>query len=308
MEAADALKRISAEDGTLQQYMDFLNSVDNAPRMDVAEADRLSYEAADKALVTRGEPERMLRYVREYPDGAFRATALESLMAHFAAEGKTDDAVQCAEEIIRRYPDNAAIEQALSVKAEADYAAGRGEAALRAWQQLEQRASSASRLNASRLGIMRVGRDVADYDLVLRAAAALLASSTLGAENRSEAVYSKGLALAASGRDEEAREMWRSISASTDDQYGVKAAYSLAQSYFDDGNLDEAGRLAEELTGSGTPHAYWLARGFILLSDVYSARGKTFEAREYLNALRSNYPGDESDIFDMIDTRLSKLK
>lgn len=51
-----------------------------------------------------------------------------------------------------------------------------------------------------------------------------------------------------------------------------------------------------------------MARGFILLSDVYARQGKTFEAREYLNALRANYPGTESDIFDMIDTRLANLK
>ena len=64
----------------------------------------------------------------------------------------------------------------------------------------------------------------------------------------------------------------------------------------------------EALTTSGTPHSYWLARGFILLSDIYAAQGKKFEAREYLNALRENYPGSESDIFMMIDSRLSSLE
>lgn len=308
VEAVEALKRISAEDGTLQQYMNFLNSVDNAPKMDVAEADRLSYEAADKALVTRGDASRMLAYVNDYADGAFRVRALESLMAHYAAAGDGEKALQCAEEILRRYPDNAAAEQALAVKADADYAAGRGEAALRAWQQLEQRASSASRLNAARLGIMRVGRDIADFELTGRAADALLASSTLGSENRTEATYSKALALSATGHEAEARNLWESIADATDELYGAKAAYALAQSLFDGGNDTEALARAEDLTSSGTPHAYWLARGFILMSDIYESRGKTFEAKEYLNALRSNYPGDESDIFDMIDTRLSKLK
>ncbi len=51
-----------------------------------------------------------------------------------------------------------------------------------------------------------------------------------------------------------------------------------------------------------------ISRAFILLSDIYAADGKTFEAREYLNSLRENYPGNETDIFQMIDTRLSKLK
>ena len=64
-EASDALKRLSAEDGTLQQYMDFMAGVDGAPKMDVAEADRLSYETADKALVTQGNPARMEAYLTQ---------------------------------------------------------------------------------------------------------------------------------------------------------------------------------------------------------------------------------------------------
>ena len=56
-----------------------------------------------------------------------------------------------------------------------------------------------------------------------------------------------------------------------------------------------------------TPHAYWLARGFVLLSDVYVAMGKNLEARQYLLSLQQNYKADD-DIESMITTRLNKLK
>ena len=55
-----------------------------------------------------------------------------------------------------------------------------------------------------------------------------------------------------------------------------------------------------------TPHAYWLARSFVLLSDLYSTQGKKMEAKQYLLSLQNNYEG-EDDIADMIDTRLEKL-
>ncbi len=304
VDASEALKRLSAEEGTLDQYMAFLAGVDGAPKMDVAEADRLSFEAADRALVADGAPARMEKYLTDYPEGAYRARALEGLLQHYAAAGNDAQAYRCATELIDRYPDNAAAEGALMVKARADYEAGRGEAALRAWRLLEQRASTASRLNAARLGIMRVGRETGDYELVLRAADDLLTSSTLGAENRNEAIFSKGSALEATGHRAEAREQWQSIAGATDDVYGAKAAYYLAQSLLDDGHTAEARAAADALTGSGTPHAYWLARGFIVLSDVYAAEGKTFEAKEYIKALRDNYPGTETDIFEMIDSRL----
>ena len=81
------------------------------------------------------------------------------------------------------------------------------------------------------------------------------------------------------------------------------------------GRTDDAfsGRIREQalaavqaFTGSGSPHAYWVARGFILQSDIYRKMGKDFEAREYLEALRDNYPGTETDIFMMIEERLKQ--
>ena len=55
-----------------------------------------------------------------------------------------------------------------------------------------------------------------------------------------------------------------------------------------------------------TPHAYWLARSFVLLSDVYAKLGRTLEARQYLLSLKQNYQADD-DIAGMIETRLQNL-
>ena len=56
----------------------------------------------------------------------------------------------------------------------------------------------------------------------------------------------------------------------------------------------------------GTPHQYWMARALIVLSDTYHANGDTFQASQYLESLRSNYKGDEADIRQMINARLSR--
>jgi len=41
-----------------------------------------------------------------------------------------------------------------------------------------------------------------------------------------------------------------------------------------------------------------------VLSDILRAQGNDFEADAYLKSLKSNYPGEEADIFTMIDERL----
>lgn len=55
-----------------------------------------------------------------------------------------------------------------------------------------------------------------------------------------------------------------------------------------------------------TPHAYWLARSFVLLSDIYVKMGRELDARQYLLSLQQNYQADD-DIAGMIKSRLAKL-
>lgn len=307
-EATEQLKRLAAEDGTLSEYVEFVNSVPDAPKIDVAEVERLSFEAAEKEYLKDRRTDKLKTYIGQYPDGAYRARSLAMLLEDAGYRNDSKAAVGFASELVSKYPDNSLSEPAYIIRANALYDNGDTETALATWQALEQRASSSRNLNTARAGIMRAARDLGNYEALAAAADALLASSTIGSEDKNEATFSKALALSQTGRAAEARKLWESISSMTDDLYGAKSALYLAQSYFDDAMTDKARSTVEALTGSGTPHSYWLAKGFILLSDIYASEGKTFEAREYLNALRENYPGNEADIFMNIDSRLSSLE
>jgi hypothetical protein len=61
-----------------------------------------------------------------------------------------------------------------------------------------------------------------------------------------------------------------------------------------------------DFIAKGTTHQYWMARGFILLSDVFIRKGDTFQARQYLTQLQNNYKGND-DIAGMITERLNTL-
>jgi predicted negative regulator of RcsB-dependent stress response len=40
-------------------------------------------------------------------------------------------------------------------------------------------------------------------------------------------------------------------------------------------------------------HDYWVARGFLLLADIYVAKGNIFQAKETLKSIIENYKGPE---------------
>ncbi len=306
--AADELKRLAADEGTLGEFADFLASIDNAPHLDVAEADRLEFEAAEKIWLTTSSADRLEKYLDRYPDGSFRPQALAYMAG--ATASTPARALQYTSEIITKYPDSPVAEKALEAAAQAHASLGMGDEAMSDWQALARRASTPQALNTARTGIMRVARDMSRADIMRETADALLSSSTTGSEVRTEAIFTRGLANSLDGHLPQAREDWGSIAGETADLYGTKAAFYLAESYYSAPRPDlKAARThLERLIDSATPHTYWLARAFILLSDINAAEGNTFEAREYLRSLRENYPGDEPDIIQQIDTRLSKLK
>ena len=304
--AATLLKHVYASDGKVDEYVEFISSVEDAPEIDNAEVEALKFESAETAYDNSGDISRFREFVAEYPSGAYTASALEILMDDALAGGRRDEAAQYAAAIVERFPDSAAAESALEVKADSEYRLGQGEEALATWRRLEEKASTPRRKETARMGIIRVARDLADDPLVLATTEAVLSSSAAGSTARNEAVFSRALALANTGAPDEARTLWRSVSTETDDVYGAKSAYYLAENLFGEGRNDDAMKVASALVESGTPHRYWLARGFILISDIYAAQGKDFEAREYLEALRENYPEKDSDIFLMIDSRLNK--
>lgn len=115
-------------------------------------------------------------------------------------------------------------------------------------------------------------------------------------------------AYAKLGRDNEAEDIYRSLAQNPTSLPGATAAVTLAETKLLKGDAEAARSIMEEFTETGTPHQYWLARGFITLADAYSALGQDYLAKEYLLSLRDNYPSDSDDIKSRISSRLKKIR
>lgn len=304
VQGAEALKRIAAEDGWLGDYADFINSVPGAPRFDASEAEALEYEAAEKEYITAGNADRLQKYADRYPDGAHRAKALSYLLQYAVKTGNDDAAYAWASALADEYPDNGLALEAYVAKGLIDQNRGKLTLALKSWQALEQKASTPYYLDMARMGIARNANALAEHDEAARAAALAIESATLARADKAEARYILGASHKALGRADEARQAWQLGADDLNEVYGMRCAFELAQLSFDGGDLDRAEAEAKAVATSDSPHAYWVARAFILLSDIYDRQGNEYKAQQYLKSLRDNYPGTEADIFEMISARL----
>lgn len=270
--AAEDLKHIYADLGRVSDYAAFLATVPDAPKMDQSEIIALQLEGVEKAY----------------------------------ENGREADAIRMADELIASYPESKETVTALDILAQLREKEGKVPEALAAYRMLAEKSSNPIDVNRARLGVLRLSRDMGNNQEVLDIAAQLLSSSSLGDEERREVMLAQALAFKATGKTSQASEILVELAKRPETLPGAKAAYYHAQDLFDAGNLEASLRQVNALIDSNTPHEYWLARGFILLSDINRRKGNAFEADEYLRSLRENYPGGETDIFQMIDSRISK--
>ena len=308
-EAADGLKelqRLSADNGTLAALNTFLKSIKGAPQLSVSEMDRLTFEAAEKALLSDGNPEKMEAYLNTYPSGSRTAQALGYLMDEYNSQADKAKAYIYASRLVAEYPDSKLAETGALQKARYEESKGDFDKATESYKFLTHKATTESMRRAALSGWLTSAAKVGDQSEMTTASESVLATLDVPEGTHRLAILIQGRNHAQAGNDEKARELFSVISSATEDESGAAAAYLLSQSLFDDGQTEKAFSEVNKLVSSGTPHAYWLAKGFILLSDIFSAQGKKVDAIEYLKALKDNYPGDESEILEAINQRLNE--
>lgn len=113
----------------------------------------------------------------------------------------------------------------------------------------------------------------------------------------------------ANNKEGAALEEYKQLSKNRDTEVGAEALVSYAQALSKNPKKrKEARKLLNDFIEKGTSQEYWLAKGIIILSDIYRLEGDSITAQQYLESLRNNYPSSEDDIYQDIDQRLANAK
>jgi len=81
----------------------------------------------------------------------------------------------------------------------------------------------------------------------------------------------------------------KTLAADTRTANGAESKYLLANLYFEQGKLTDTENEVLDFAKKNTPYQFWLARSFVLLSDVYILQNNDFQAKQYLLSLQKNY-------------------
>jgi predicted negative regulator of RcsB-dependent stress response len=100
----------------------------------------------------------------------------------------------------------------------------------------------------------------------------------------------------------------RSLEKAMTDQgvVGAEATYSIASIEFQQQKYKEAEKLVMTLQNNYASYDFWVAKGFLLLADVYMQSGNQFQAQHTLQSVIDNYKGDD-DIIKIAREKLATI-
>ncbi len=303
--ASEYLMSYYSDKGRIGEYMDYLASVPGAPRPEADKMDRMAYVSALSATESRPtDPAPMEEYLRNYPRGRYCPDALITLAQVYRDTRNSDKALTALDQILTRYSHSDSALPALRMKADISLAKGDRSAAERLYGELLRQGGAEYAGQAYR-GLMKSAADPED---AVRYADTYLTLGSLTAEERFEANSLKADALIQAGRTQEAMALLRTLAADPYTSEGGAAAVKMARICLQSGNAREAEKLMLEFTDKGCDDFDQLAMGYIVLAEAYAAQGDNKRARQYLESLQSNYPGDNAEVKSLIANGLKKYK
>ena len=308
--ALDALQALYVEQGNVNDYLAYTKNLSKMNMNVSTQEDSLIYAAAEMQYMQAAYQKAIVslnNYITRFcAGGRYCTTARYYLADSYYRLGMTSDALThfavLAEMAANPYQEEAAMRVAEICYDKRDYSC-----ALDAFYRMHSLASTRENTIAARLGILRCSQALGKHQAAIDIAEQILSDSPVAEDSKKEALYGRAKAYVALNQWKKAQPDLKAVSNEVRTAQGAEAKYLLAQSYFNEKDLENAEKQVMEFTQMNTSHQYWLARALILLSDINRQRGEYFQARQYLLVLQQNYNGKKDDIASLIEERLDIL-
>lgn len=293
-EALNTLRVIYMETNRIDEFFKFAQSV-GMGNIKVSEQDSLTFITAENFYIDGRftEAERALdNYLSKFPDGAYLMKA-NYYKARILLQANKIQAALPYLEILSKVPNNLYLNEALLQLARYHYDKAEFTNAAGFYGRLyENSGQQGERLEALE-GKMKSHYFEANYAEAIRTAGMLALADNAKPEQRNQASFISGKSYLELGQSRNALDELVKVHRSGMGVIAAEACYLIAKIHFDSNQLSEAENTIFELAEKYKRHDFWVAKGFILLADIYVRNNNIFQARATLQSIIDNYPGEE---------------
>ena len=293
-EALGSVKSIYMEMNQVDEYVDFTKQVSKAD-VSHSEQDSLTYIAAENQYMN-GNCDKAVdgfgKYITRYPEGSFILQA-NFYKAECDYKAQRYDLALSNYDFILKQQRSRFSSIAASRAAHINHLRNKYDVALESYIRLEETADQPGMLIDAVSGQMQCNFALKSYGLAIQSAQKLLALDKLPDNLIIEAHFTIARSAYSLTNTSLARKEFEETVMLAKNEMGAEAKFMLAQMEFDNAKYDESEKTIFALSENYASYDYWVAKGFLLLSDVYVKKGNTFQAKQTLQSIIDNYEGQD---------------
>ena len=308
-EAMQNIENIYVDMADANDYLAYRRSLGKNNGLSINAQDSLTFVTAEK-LYLSGQTEQAVTQLNQYltqfcPQGNYCVKATYYLADSYRQLHQLDNAL-AAYQKLATLKGNPYQEEALAQCASITYDAKTYDASLNFFQSLLNITTNNTYKQAALLGILRSSYLEHNSVVTIATANNIFTDIQATPEMKDEARFDRASSYQLINQADSAFADWNLLAQDVHSAYGAQAKYEVAKYYFNKGDLAKSESEVLDFINKGTSYQFWLAKSFLLLSDIYVKKGDDFQAKQYLLSLRDNYHAND-EIQSLIQQRLQAI-
>ncbi len=296
-ESKEALVSIRNIYVDMNKVDDFFNYIKNLSFANISnsEQDSITYIAAENQYMN-GDCENSVKafnnYLEKFPEGAFSISANYYKAECEMKNNNLKEALSGYNFVISK-PKTKFTENSLLKAADINFKLNDYEAALEDYINLGKIAEYKNDINKSIIGKMKCDFLLKKYKAAILSSQRVLSEEKIPDKTITEAHFTIAKSAFALNDISLAQKEFEITVKRSQGVMGAEAKYNLSLIKYKLGQYKKAEKSAFELIDKYPSYDYWVAKGFILLADVYAKTGNTFQAKQTLQSIIDNYDGPD---------------
>ncbi|MDE6861183.1 MAG: tetratricopeptide repeat protein [Alistipes sp.] len=307
LEAMRGIREIYVSEGNVDDYFAYAERSGMESDMSLAARDSLSFAAAKTAYLDGdgSAAGKLASYLTAYPKGYYTDDALFYLSDCYVRSNERARAVETMSRLVDR-GQTQYTHRVLGVLAPMAFDEGDYGRAASSYMALYDMATEAGARSAAAEGYVNAVLAAGNDDAAIEMADRVNAMADAGDRARRVSQMAKAKILRARGDGNAAMRIFERLAADPASREGAESYYYTIEARLQSGDSSGAEKMIYQF--SSTPYAYWRAKAFLLLGDIYVAEGNTFQARATYQSIVDGYSPADDGIVDEARDRISTLK
>jgi TolA-binding protein len=307
--AMTGLKNTYVDLNDVESYFAYVKTLQGYGDINMTEKDSMLYASGESLYIT-GKYDRAAEvfksYINQFPSGSFLQNAQFYLAECYTSGGNAEEALKLYLAVAGA-PNNQFTEQSLIRAAKIYYDKEDFKSSLDYYERLGKVVSNSGNKITGLKGELRSAYQLGDAQKTITAADKISTGINIPEELLREAVFMRAKGNYSLNNFDESLADFRKVATEVSSAEGAESKYRVAELLFKKDQISESERIINEFIDQNTPHQYWMARMFLLLSDISVKEGDTIQARATLQSLRDYYTIDNDGILDEVKAKLDAL-